>query len=66
MLQYEEYLEWRAQFPVGYLLAKQIESNSHKIIGVRDKEVYEYECEHIADPLDYVGTRPDNRVRWKI
>jgi hypothetical protein len=63
---YEEHLKWRAQFPVGYLLNKQIEANKKKIIGEYDKQVYEWESKHIADPSDYLGTRPDSEVRWKV
>ncbi|MEE8597956.1 MAG: hypothetical protein V3S69_00260 [Dehalococcoidales bacterium] len=62
----DEYLAWRSQFPVGYLLAKQIEGNKTKIIGIADKAVYDYESKHIADPADYIGTRPDNQIRWKV
>lgn len=66
MLQYEEYLEWRSQFPVGHLLAQQLEMNAKGPFNQDLKEMYEYEKNHIADPLDYVGTRPDNRIRWKV
>jgi len=66
LVQNEEYHQWRAQFPVGYLLAKKMEENKTKIIGQYDKEIYEYESKHIADPADYVGTRPDNQIRWKV
>lgn len=62
----EEYLEWREQLPTGYLLAQLLERNKSKIIGVHDKEIYEYESQHIADPEDYVGTQPDSELRWKI
>jgi hypothetical protein len=62
----EDYLEWREQLPAGYLLAQLLERNKSKIIGVHDKEVYEEEHSHIADPEDYVGTVPDNEIRWKI
>ena len=62
----EEYLAWRAQFPVGYLLAAQIERNKKNIIGVDDLEIYEYEKDHIADPMSYLGTTPSTIIRWKL
>ncbi len=66
MLQYDEYLEWRSQFPVGYLLAKKIADNSKKIIGIETAKAHAYECEHIADPLDSYCTKPDKSIRWKV
>lgn len=62
----EKYLEWLAQFPVGHILSKQLEENKTKIIGLHDKEVSDYESKHIADPGDYIGTVPDNEIRWKV
>lgn len=62
---YEEYLEWRRQFPVGYLLAKQIEKNKQLPVRKDLYELHEEERRHIADPLSYVGTKPDVEVRYK-
>ena len=64
LLQYEKYLAWRSQFPVGYLLDQQIERNGRGPFNTDLSDMYEHEKTHIADPEDYVGTRPDSELRW--
>jgi hypothetical protein len=62
----EEWLAWRAQFPCGHFIEKAMRENKHKIIGQGHKDMHDHESKHIADPRDYIGSKPDNEIRWKV
>ena len=62
----EDYLAWRKAYPVGALLARKIKRSSEVPFMDDLHKMHVEERAHIAVPLDYLGTVPDNEIRWKV
>ena len=62
----DEYMAWRATYPVGALLAKRIERNTRLPVRSTLHEVHLEEQAHIAKPIDYYCTKPDEEVRYQV
>lgn len=62
----DDYMSWRASYPVGALLAKRMERNSRLPLARSLHDMHKEEQAHIANRLDYVGSKPDKEIRWTL
>ena len=62
----DAYISWRAAYPIGVLLDRRIERNSQAKYPSALHDMHKEEQAHIAKPIDYYCTKPDDQIRWKV